>query len=247
MKISTGILLLLPATVTGGVAVLYAAINCIIPIEFVGPIFAIFALSITLCGLFVSARQWEKGRLGNEVLKEQFKLVTSLLDHMQKHPNAGFLVSDKNGTALKCELRRFSPISNNSIRHKSMQDKFIVKHFPPNDEPQVFMELRSEATRHPLFPHELLESLNKISTEAFFTQSDYAKTWFQDKETPISEQFVICEGATNESLTKRPLRIPFGDNHLRISDLLSVHDEFNAELHAWFAKNHIDKPIIKRR
>lgn len=246
MNISASILFLLIVAVASGCAVLYGAITCIIPLEFVGPIFGLFALSVTLCGLYISTRQWEKSRLGNEVLKEQFKLVTSLLDHMQKNPNSGFLLSDGDGKMLKCELRRFSPINQQSIRHAPMQDNFIVKHFPPNGEAQVFMELRSDAIRHPLFPHKLSESLNKINTEIFFTHSDYARDWFQDEETPTNKQFVMCEDTNNESLNKRPLRIPFQDGHLKISDLLNVYDEFNAELNRWFATNHIKTPLIKR-
>lgn len=70
MKLSNRILVLLAATILIAGSILTCEFNNLIEEKYVMPIMALLAMVVTLSGLAASSIQWEKGRLGNEVLKE---------------------------------------------------------------------------------------------------------------------------------------------------------------------------------
>jgi len=244
MKLSNRIFVLLAATIVVAGSVLTCAFNNLIPDKLVMPIIALIAMVITLIGLAISSIQWERGRLGNEVLKEQFRLVASFLDHIQKEPNTGFSVSLREEKVLMGGPVRFSAINYKLLEDFGETDRFVVKHFPPEPHPyQIFSELNNEIIHNPFFPTELSNVLNKLDTTTYFFANDYGKDWFMDESVPPEMQFVLEVGARKECLDKKPLRIPHGDGHLRISHVLTVYKEFNSTLGAWLKRNHLDVSV----
>jgi hypothetical protein len=241
MKLSNRIFVLLAATILVAAFVLTCAFKSLIPDKLVMPIIALIAIVITLIGLAISSIQWERGRLGNEVLKEQFRLVASFLDHIQKKPNAGFSVSSQEEKVLMGGLVCFSAINYKLLEDFGEEDRFVVKHFPLDPQPyQLFSELDNEIIHNPLFPTELSNVLKKLDTATYFLANDYDKYWFRDEFVPPEMQFVLVIGSRKECLDKKPFRIPHGDGHFRISHVLTVYEEFNNSLGAWLKRNHLD-------
>ncbi|MCX7094678.1 MAG: hypothetical protein NTY50_14690 [Methylobacter sp.] len=241
MKINNFILLLLALTIAIASFVIYLYLSCHIPDKLLMPIVGFLAIIITLIGLYISSTQWQKSRLENEVLKEQFKLITSLLEHIQKNPNAGFTVISRDGKVLMGSLICFSARNYKSLEDIAKEDRYIVKHFPPDYEhPHFFNELNNEIIHNPFFPKELFQILNKLDTASYFVASDYSKNWFNDDSIALEKQFVLEKGSKKESLDKKPLRVPYGSSHLKLSDAIIVYKEFNNALNLWLKNNHID-------
>ncbi|MBS1174783.1 MAG: hypothetical protein H6R05_914 [Burkholderiaceae bacterium] len=244
MKLSNRILILLAATILIAGSVLTFALNNLIPDKLVMPIMALLAMVATLSGLVVSSVQWEKGRLGNELLKEQFRLVASFLDHIQKNPNLGFPTSSLGGKVLIGEPVCFSAINYKPLEDFGEKDRFVVKHYFSEPYPsQLFSELNNEIIHNPFFPAELSSVLRELDTATYFFVNGYSKSWLQDEFVSAEMQFVLMVGSKKEDLDNKPLRIPHGHGHLRISDVLAVYKEFNGALADWLKRNHLDVSV----
>lgn len=244
MKINNFILILLALTIAIASFVIYLYLSCYIPDKLLMPIVGFLAIIITLIGLYISSTQWQKSRLENEVLKEQFKLITSFLEHIQKNPNAGFTVISRDGKVLMENLIRFSARNYKSLEDLAKKDPYIVKHFPPDYEhTQFFNELNNEIIHNPFFPKDLFRILNKLDTASYFAAGNYSKDWFNDDVVTPEKQFVLENGSKKESLDKKPLRVPYASSHLKLSDAIIVYKEFNNALRLWLQNNHIDIDI----
>lgn len=246
MKMSNRIFALLSATILVAGSVLTCAFNNLIPEKLVMPTIALIAMVITLIGLAISSIQWEQGRLGNEVLKEQFRLIAGFLDHIQKNPNSGFPVSSREGRVLMGGPVRFSAINYKPLEDLGGLDRFVVMHFPPElGSSQLFGELSNEIIHNPFFPVELSNVLKKLDTATYFFASDFSRDWFEDEFAQTEMQFVLAVGSRKECLDRKPLRIPHGDGYLQISHVLAIYHEFNRTLDAWLKRNHLDVSVNK--
>lgn len=241
MKLSNKIFLLLIMTILIAGSVLALAFLNLIPDKLVMPIMALLAMVVTLSGLAASSIQWEKGRLGNEVLKEQFRLISSYLDYIQKNPNIGFSVSSRDERVLIGMPVRFSAINYKPLEDFGEIDRFVVKHYPPESYfTQFFKELNNEIIHNPFFPAELSRVLKKLDTVTCFIAVDFSRYWVKDEFVSAEMQFVLEIGSSKENLDKKPLRIPYGNEHLRVSHVLAIYKEFNIALTNWLKHNNLD-------
>lgn len=212
----------------------------IIPEKLITPIIGSWAMLITLIGLYISVVQWQKNRLETEFLKEQFRLVSDYLKHIQNNVNAGFQTVENNGKILIGRVTTFSPINMRELSEYKTDDRFVVIHFPKNLEVlELFNELNTEIIKNPFFPKELSSVLSKLSTRSFFL-TNYGSDWYLDESIGADKQFVLMNGAIIDSVDKKPLRIRYKDGYLQISDVLKVYEEFNLALKAWLKRNHIN-------
>jgi hypothetical protein len=241
MKLSTRLVFVLLIALAIEASFLVLVAGGAIPDKLVTPLVALFAVNVTLIGLLVSAVQWEKARLGNEVLKEQFKLVSTFLDHLRTHPNSGFRVTSRDGKVLMGGLVRFSALNYDALEAAGLSERFVVIHFLPEEFPQqLFAELDNPIIHSPFFPTEVSRTLAALETAKYFRECDYAKNWFSDSSVGADLQFVLLRGARKEDLEKKPLRIPGGSGHLRISDVLAAYSEFTRALDHWLSANGLD-------
>lgn len=233
--------MLLTLAVAVEASVIVLAYFSAIPDKLIAPIVGFIAVDITLVGLAVSSFQWEKSRLGNEVLKEQFKLISTFLKHLTTCPNSGFPVNSREDGVLMGALVTFSALDYRALENFPDQERLFVIHFPPESFPsQLFSELDNSLIHSPFFPTELYAILNKLDTTKYFLQCDYAKDWFSDESINPERQFVLSRGAKRECLDKKPLRVQSTGGHLRIVDVLAIYKEFSASLDEWLRKNHLD-------
>jgi hypothetical protein len=246
MKLSSKILLLLAAAIVIETSVITLAHFNAIHEKLIEPIVGFIAINITLAGLAVSSLQWEKSRLGNEVLKEQFNLISGLLEHLNTCPNSGFPVTSHDDRVLMGAQVTFSALDYRALDNFPEQERFIVINFPPDGFPsQLFSELDNSVICNPFFPTDLFTILNKLDTNNYFLQCDYAKNWFNDELISPERQFVLSRGAKKECLDKKPFRIQSTNGHLRIADVLTIYKEFSLCLDEWLKKNHLDVRVKK--
>ncbi len=240
MKVSTRILILLLATVL----VVFFAVLYIdrIPDKYLIPIVGVTAIIVTLASLLVSTSQWEKGRLETEILKEQFSLIKEFLRYLQENPNSGFELIVKDGSQFIGSNISFSPINFEQVRTIAKQDRFIVMEHPLDIENfQYFNELNCPSIHNPLFPPRLLKSIKKLDTRSYLFPHDYGAEWVLDR-FPLDHQFHIYKKKP-EHLDQHGVRIPLGEDFIRIRDVVAVYKEFSKELNYWFLSNHVDTQL----
>lgn len=229
-----------------GVGLFLLNIYEVMPDKYIVPSFTLLTLTITVCGLAVSYFQWAKNRIEVEFLKEQFRLVAKFLEGMQGCFNGGFTVIERDGEVLISGLKYFSALSSCSLREIN-PELFVVVDYPPEDGGlNLFIETKISCLKNPLFPSSIFQSLQPLQLDSFFLKSDYGRLWFLDDHVPVSEQFVLVVGSRRESRDKKPLRIVYKNDYLRVKDLIDIYERFNESLNKWLSDNHISDSLIPR-
>lgn len=205
------------------------------------PIVGTNAIIVTLILAYISYSQWQKSRLENEVLKEQLKLIIEYLDYMQKHHNFSTLLSDKEDKILLSGGVPFSIINYNLLLNLD-STKYITHQFKTKElHWQWFNEVNNDIIYNPFFPQRLFEVIIQLDTKKYFMLNDYGKHWaFEQTDSPPENQLVLTQGLEKEALDTKMLKLPYKNDYLRVSDILSIYEEFNMELEKWFSNNHIN-------
>jgi hypothetical protein len=207
------------------------------------PICVFVTLNVTVYGFYVSYLQWEKNRLEVEFLKEQFRMVCDFFQDIQEKFNGGFEVIEENGKVFMCGLKRFSLISYDSI-HDINRDLYVVFPFPlDTKDGECFFEVSSSYLSNPLFPKIILNEIERLRFSRFHPDY-YEKFWLHDEHVPPSKQFVLLfESCKKENLNKKPVRLPYRNDYLKVGDLVDIYDGFNKAVSDWFLDNKISESV----
>jgi hypothetical protein len=230
-----------------GTTILYLNNASFLPDKYLLPSFALLTLTTTIYALYISSLQWEKSRVETEFLKEQFNLVVKFSNHVQLNTNAAFPVVERDGKTLMGACTRFTFLNYKEIKTID-NDLFIVQDFPVEvGNRQIFVELMNDYIDHPLFPRRLQSIISELDFTEFYLNINYARAWFEDVHTPSEKQFVLLNGARKECRDKKPLRIPYKEDYLKVADVVDVYRRFNAELDLWFKENKISDTINRNQ
>ncbi|MCW8894435.1 hypothetical protein [Sulfurimonas sp.] len=214
---------------------------CLIPEKLLMPLVGTNAIVVTLILAYISYSQWQKSRLENEVLKEQLKLIIEYLNYMQKNYNSSTLLSKKEDKILLSSFIPFSIINYNSLLNLE-STKYITHQFKTKElHWQWFNEVNNDIIYNPFFPKRLFEIIIQLDTKKYFMLNDFGSHWcFKQTNCAPENQLVLLQGLDKEELNTKMLKLPYKNDYLRVSDIISIYEEFNTELEKWLKKNNIN-------